>query len=124
MTAFDVTVTSPVRLDRVAQSAVDPKACLSLAYADKVGGYPNIPEHVDFIPLVVSTFGAWEKVANSTFKELVKLQAGNTMRVSAQEKGRLKKHLMQRLSVSLQRENGELLVSRRPIHDSRVDGVL
>ena len=123
ITAFDVHVTSPLRVDRVATTAVNPRECLSLAYNQKINDYSDIPEHIHYVPLVVSTFGAWDKVAHLHLKELTRQQAGNTMRASSAEKGRLTKHLMQRLSVCLQRENGELLVSRRPLHDARVDGI-
>ena len=47
-------------------------------------------------------------------------QAHNT----GKEKASIKKHLLQKLSVCLQRENAEMLITRRPELPAHVDGVL
>ena len=82
----------------------------------------KLPQEVGLIPLVVSTFGAWEDDARSNLCEIVSHQGRN----SAVNSNSLKKQFFQRLSVCLQRENGSLLFALSPlssIHPS-VDGIL
>ena len=127
ITAFDVTVTSPLKTDCVTATIVDPTRCLNSAHQAKFNDYRDIPEHIDLVPLVVTTFGAWHSQAELTFKELAKQQATNSPRSSAsQDRGRTKKHLMQRLSVCLQRENAEAVLARSPLSaaPAYVDGIL
>ena len=81
----------------------------------------KLSSEVALIPLVVSTFGAWEDDARSNLTEIVSHQGRN----SSVNPISLKKQFFQRLSVCLQRENGSLLYARSPlatIHPS-VDGV-
>jgi hypothetical protein len=63
-----------------------------------------------FIPLPVTTFGAWETDAATNIKELAKLQASNSDR----DRSKTVKHAFERLAIFLQRGNSKLLFSQSP----------
>ena len=63
-----------------------------------------------FQPLIVETFGGWDRDAISFLKELARLSARRWGKDPAQEI----KFLFQRLSVTLQRGNAALLIDRDP----------
>ena len=84
--------------------------------------YENkLPPEVGLVPLVVSTFGAWEEDAYANLREIVSHQGRN----SATNSKVLSKQFFQRLSVCLQRENGSLLFERSPLSslNPSIDGV-
>ena len=117
-TAFDITVVSPLRQDVRAHAFHDPKVVLQRSREAKFCKYDGkLPPEVDLIPLVVTTFGAWEEDAHANLKEIVSHQGRNAASDSS---------LFQRLSVRLQRENGSLLFERSPLsslHPS-IDGII
>ena len=80
-----------------------------------------MPPEVGLVPLAVTTFGAWEANAVANLKEINRQQASN-MRVDG---SRLQKHFFERLSVTLQRENGAMLLDRSPLQalPAHVDGL-
>ena len=122
-TAFDVTVVSPLRQDVRSHSMLDPGLVLRKSREAKFKKYEGkLPPEVALIPLVVTSFGAWEDDARANLKEMVAHQGRNSSIGSVS----LRKQFFQRLSVCLQRENGSLLYSRSPLsslHPS-VDGVM
>ena len=122
-TAFDVTVVSPLRQDVRAHAFNDPRLVLKKSREGKFRKYEGkLPPEVGLIPLVVTTFGAWEDDARSNLKEIVSHHGRNSSSSSVS----LSKQFFQRLSVCLQRENGSLLFSRSPLsslHPS-IDGVI
>jgi hypothetical protein len=73
-----------------------------------------------FIPLAVTTFGAWDYEAAANIRDIAKLQA----RTSGRDPSISIKHLFERLSVCLQRGNGNWMFSRNPLLSapSHVDG--
>ena len=122
-TAFDITVVSPLRQDVRAHAFNDPDLVLRKSREAKFRKYEGkLPPEVGLIPLVVSTFGAWEDDARANLNEIVSHQGRN----SAVNSNSLKKQFFQRLSVCLQRENGSLLFARSPLSTiyPSVDGVL
>ena len=121
--AFDVTVTSPLRRDVWANSLQSATYALEKAREAKFRKYDGkLPNHVGLVPLAVSTFGAWEFNAGANLREIVRQQAAN-MRM---EVGKIRRHFFQRLSVTLQRENGAMLLERSPLlnFSGHVDGSL
>ena len=122
-TAFDVTVASPLAQNCIRRTTIgESKFVFENAINRKVTTYQkmNLPPDIDFIPLPVTTFGAWEENALANIIEIAAHQAHNT----GKEKAGIKKHLLQKLSVCLQRENAEMLITRRPELPAHVDGVL
>ena len=112
----------PLCQDARLHAASDPLFVLRKSREAKFQKYAGkLPTEVALIPLVVSSFGAWEDDARANLKEMAAHQARN----SASSAKTLQKQFFQRLSVCLQRENGSLLFSRSPLsalHPS-VDGV-
>jgi hypothetical protein len=62
------------------------------------------------LPLAVTTFGGWDDDAASHIRDLTRLQAHN----SGRDVGLVTKHLFEKLSMLLQRGNGNLLFNRIP----------
>ena len=121
--AFDVTVASPLRQDIWANSLRSATYALEKAREAKFKKYDGkLPNHVGLIPLAVSTFGAWEHNAGANLREIVRQQAAN-LRIGV---GQIRRHFFQRLSVTLQRENGAMLLERSPLLSlsGHVDGSL
>ena len=111
-TAFDITVVSPLRQDVRAHAFHDGKVVLQRSREAKFRKYENkFPPEIGLVPLVVSTFGAWEEDAYANLREIVSHQGRN----SATNSKVLSKQFFQRLSVCLQRENGSLLFERSPL---------
>ena len=72
------------------------------------------------IPLPVTTFGLWEENAAANLLEIVNIQSSNLRG----DKKNNKRHFFERLSVTLQRENGSMLLERCPLPAADVDGEL
>ena len=81
-------------------------------YAEK------LPLGVGLVPLPVTTFGLWEENAAANLVEIVNVQSNN-LRGNKQNN---KRHFFERLSVTLQRENGSMLLERFPLPAADVDG--
>ena len=108
--AFDVSVTSPTQEAVLFQAADRPAAAIDARKATKNRAHLNNcrEQGIAFQPLVVETFGGWDKDALSFLKELSRQDARRWGKDSAQEI----KYFFQRLSVALQRGNAALLVDR------------
>ena len=65
---------------------------------------------IEFIPLVVSTFGSWDKDAVLHLHRIARALC----RKSDTDDSAAIRHLMQKLSLKLQRVNATLLMGRRP----------
>jgi hypothetical protein len=111
-TAFDVTVTSPLQQACLRKTIEDANFALTRASDFKRGKCRQVcaDRGLGFIPLAVTTFGAWDADAASNLKEMAKLQATN----SGREMGKCVKHAFEKLAICLQRGNGNLLFARSP----------
>ena len=119
--AMDVTVASPFRQDSRSHSATDASFVLRKAREHKFHKYEGkLPPDVGLIPLPVTTFGMWEENAAANLLEIVRTQTNN---LRGDEKLN-KRHFFERLSVTLQRENGAMLLERSPLPPASVDGEL
>ena len=108
--AFDVSVTSPTQEAIVLQAADRPAAAIEARKAAKNRThFANCQsEGILFQPLVVETFGGWDKDALAFQKELSRQDARRWGKDSALEI----KYFFQRLSISLQCGNAALLIDR------------
>ena len=108
--AFDVSVISPTQeavLHRAADSAA---AAINMRKASKNRThYENCrSQGINFQPLVVETFGGWDKDAVQFLKDIARLDARRWGKNDALEI----KQFFQRLSITLQRGNAALLINR------------
>ena len=119
--ALDVTVASPFRQDSRSHSAADATFVLQKAREHKFRKYEDkLPLGVGLVPLPVTTFGLWEENAAANLLEIVNIQSNNLRG----DKKNNTRHFFERLSVTLQRENGSMLLERSPLPAPNVDGVL
>ena len=119
--ALDVTVASPFRQDSRSHSAADATFVLQKAREHKFRKYEDkLPLGVGLVPLPVTTFGLWEENAAANLLEIVNIQSNN---LRGDQKNN-KRHFFERLSVTLQRENGSMLLERSPLPAPNVDGEL
>ena len=124
ITAFDVTVTSPMGA-LMATTANNPGQALANAVHNKQAKYAKylkLNKQVALVVLAATTFGAWDVTAQSHLVAMAHQQAT----CKGLDKAKTAKHLMERLSICLQRENAELIITRCPDVDlpAAVDGVL
>ena len=108
--AFDVSVTSPTQEAVVFQAADRPAAAIEARKTTKNRAhFDNCrSEGIHFQPLVVESFGGWDKDALVFLKELSRQDARRWGKDSALEI----KYFFQRLSIALQRGNAALLIDR------------
>ena len=108
--AFDISVVSPTQEAILHQAAVSAGAAIEMRKATKIRTHHNNcrGQGVTFQPLVVETFGGWDKDATKYLKEIARLDARRWGKNDAIEI----KHFFQRLSVALQRGNAALLINR------------
>jgi hypothetical protein len=111
-TAFDVTVTSPLQQSCLVHTITNPNFALMKAAEAKVAKCHDLCSScgMEFVPLVVSTFGAWDSIAADNIREMAKLQASNNGCAISQTV----KHTFEKLAICLQRGNGNLLFNRNP----------
>ena len=97
------------------------KSVFRKAREHKFQKYENkLPLGVGLVPLPVTTFGLWEENAAANLLEIVNTQSNNLRG----DKKNNKRHFFERLSVTLQRENGSMLLERSPLPAANVDGQL
>ena len=108
--AFDVSVVSPTQDAIVLRASEIAGAAIEMRKRSKVRDhFDNCrAEGIHFQPLVVETFGGWDKDALSFLKTLGHQAARRWGRNNALEI----KHFFQRLSIALQRGNASLLIGR------------
>ena len=110
--AFDISVVSPVQ-DAILHRAADAAgAAIEMRKATKRRAHLDHcrAQGIFFQPLVVETFGGWDKDAAKFLKEMARQDARRWGK-----EGHLEiKHFFQRLSVALQRGNAALLINRDP----------
>ena len=115
-TAFDIMVTSPLHNGMLSVTPAEPRRALEEACKYKPEKYnpqanpPTLAADVHLVPLVVTTFGAWDEDAASHLRKFAVLHAQN----KGLEHGTTIKHFFQRLSVTLQKMNAEMLIRRCP----------
>ena len=109
--ALDVTVISPMQVAVVDQEASTPGYALRLAWDRKMRSAYDAcsAQRIAFIPLPVETFGGWhseaEKQIERIGRELSRSNSGSDQKTSTN-------HLFQRLSLTLQKGNAALILSR------------
>ena len=108
--AFDVSVVSPVQDAIVLRASDVPGAAIDMRKSEKNRKHSDNcrAQGIHFQPLVVETFGGWDKDALTFLKKL----AGQSARRWGKSHGLGIKHFFQRMSVALQRGNASLLISR------------
>ena len=108
--AFDVSVVSPTQEAILHRAADIPGAAIEMRKASKRRAHFDHcrAQGIFFQPLVVETFGGWDKDAAKFLKEIARQDARRWGKEGALEI----KHFFQRLSVALQRGNAALLISR------------
>ena len=111
-TALDVTVVSPLLIDRLDLSISAPGHTLEVAFNEKCRDYLEACERegITFIPLPVESLGGWHKRAVDQLRKLAKAQARST----GKEEDESIRHLFQRLGVLLVKGNAALLLNRIP----------
>ena len=108
--AFDVSVVSPTQEAVVHRAADFPAAAIEMRKnAKNRAHYENCRvQGIAFVPLIVETFGGWDRDAVKHLKDMARQSARRWGKNDADEI----KHFFQRLSVALQRGNAALLVER------------
>ena len=83
-----------------------------MRHQQKMSKYDSkcLTEGIKFCPLVVETTGAWHSEAMKVLKRLGQALA----RATGGDEGEVVRHLLGRLSIILQRDNGTLLLNRIP----------
>ena len=111
-TALDVTVVSPLLIDRLDLSISAPGHTLEVAFNEKCRDYLEACERegISFIPLPVESLGGWHKRAVDQLRKLAKAQARST----GKEEDESIRHLFQRLGVLVVKGNAALLLNRIP----------
>jgi hypothetical protein len=110
--ALDVTVTSPLQQEQVHREAANAGVAIEARKRTKMTPYFEKCREVGikFVPLVVTTLGGWNKEASLQLQRIARALG----RRSDTDDGIAIRHLMQRLSVRLQRGNATLFMGRRP----------
>ena len=115
-TALDFTVINPLQGALVRRTAVEGGSAGDHAHMVKVRKYEQqcAAEGIHFLPVVVDTFRGWHPSALATLKKLGHQLARNVGR----EDVKVVRHLRQRLSILLVRDNVALLCARTPTYPS------
>ena len=119
--ALDVTVISTMQKRALAGAATTQGFALSLGEDRKRAAHskPCKAIGVDFIPLVVESFGGWSSLAVDTIRRIGRLQ-GQRLGVPPADTTR---HLFQRLAITLWKGNVSLLLRRQQLQSAVVDGI-
>ena len=107
---MNVSITSPTQEAVLFQAADHPGAAINARKQSKNRSHAQNcrANGVSFQPLVVETFGGWDKDAVNMLKDIARLEARRWGKDPAMEI----KHFFQRLSITLQRGNAALLLDR------------
>ena len=110
--ALDITVVNPLQSATVRRAGDEPGYALEMRHHQKMSKYADkcLAEGIRFCPLVVETTGAWHSEALKVLKRLGQALA----RATGGDEGEVVRHMLGRLSVILQRDNGTLLLNRIP----------
>jgi hypothetical protein len=109
-TTFDITVVSPVQAALIDRASAVPGAAIEARKASKFRAHEDNcrAQHINFVPLVVESFGGWDAGAVKHLKEM----ASCTARRLGNDPAIIKRQLFQRLSILLQRGNATLLINK------------
>jgi hypothetical protein len=119
-TAFDITVVSPMQAALIEHSSAVPSAAIEAQKALKLGTHEDNcrAQHINFVPLIVETFGGWDAGAVKHLKEMASCAAqrlGNDPAI-------IKRQLFQYLSILLQRGNASLLINKDSFAPPHITG--
>ena len=108
--AFDISVVSPTQDAVLHRAAVTPGAAIEMRKATKNSQHFDHcrSQGIDFLPLVVETFGSWDSDAVKCLKDMARHCARRWGKNNPDEI----KHFFQRISIALQRGNASLLIER------------
>lgn len=109
--ALDLTVVSPLQKALVNRCARESGAALEVAFKRKMDAhYARCrANNIVFLPLCVETLGGWHPDSAS---ELRRIQRAVTL-CSRQDQTTSEKHFFEKLAVSLQRSNSNMILSRQ-----------
>ena len=109
--ALDVTVITPLQSAVVDREAQESGYALQYAWDRKMRNAFDAcdAQRISFIPLPVETFGGWHPIAERQISRLGRELARSPANVSQDSAS---KHLFQRLSLSIQKGNAALILSR------------
>ena len=112
-TALDVTVVNAMQTSLIRQVAEDGGRAVEHAQKEKIRKYQErcSSEGLEFVALAVDTYGGWHPAALVVLSKLGRQLA----RATGREEGETVRHLRQRLSVVLVRDNMNMLLSRAPV---------
>ena len=121
--ALDVTVISSLQPATVTQAAHTPGHALKVAARRKNAAHLTSCSRagVNFIPLAVEALGGWATEAIETICDLARFLGQRSASLSDSSPRR---HLFQRLSVTLQKGNAQLLLLRVPSIPTLINGIL
>jgi hypothetical protein len=123
--AFDLAVTSGLRADVVQRSAAQRDAA-TMAYEDFKREYMDterlcFEEGITFIPIIAEADGGgWGPQAHKVFNELAKLQSSLT----GEPEDTSALHSLQRLNLTLHRENARAILRRRPYTNATIGNTI
>ena len=105
-----VTVVSPLQRSLVQEASVTQGHALQVAEARKIATHDQNcrSEGIVFVPLAVETLGGWSSLAVDTIKAFSRLQ---DQRLGIAMNFSLRRHLFQRLSITLWRCNAWMWIS-------------
>ena len=118
-TALDVTVISPLQHATIGQAAAVAGQALALAKRRKLARHHSEchGNGIIFSPLAVETLGGWDAEAVEHIDDIARFQSLRSSNPDA------RRHLWQRLGITLQRGNAALFARRRPTQPTYVDGL-
>ena len=109
--ALDVTVISPLQAAVVEREAEEPGYALRFAWDRKMRAAFDVcdAQRISFVPLPVETYGGWHPVA---IRHISRLGRELSRSPACASQDTASKHLFQRLSLSIQKGNASLFLSR------------
>ena len=111
--ALDITVISPLQKSLIKSAATHPGSALDTAYERKMRSHHAACQanNVLFIPLAIETLGGWHSESANTIKRIQKSVALSSQR----DQSGAEKHIFEKLAVSLQRTQANMILSRQSI---------
>ena len=118
-----MTVVNPLQRATLPQAAINPGHALQFAFERKINDAAEDcrREGIDFVPLVVESFGGWHQVATREVDKMARAMARHT----GEEERDAVRHVWGRLGVLLQRGNAAILGNRVPAFPPpHIDGIV
>ena len=110
--ALDISVVNPLQQELVRKVARDGESGVQHSFNIKMGKYSDRceAEGIEFIPLIVDTFGGWHKES----LEVVSKLGRQVSRQTGKEEEEIVRQLRQRVAILLVRDNVNMFDSRTP----------